>query len=56
MVRMTKIPKPVNNSIVISDKKSAEWLAEKVNTPLTKNRIENTKKNLSATYELFFKK
>jgi hypothetical protein len=56
MAQMTKIPKPVNNAIVISDKKSAEWLAKQVNKPLTAKRISDTKKNLLSTYELFFKK
>lgn len=56
MTRMTKIPKPVNNAIVISDGESARWLAEQLSRPVTKNRVERTKQGLSATYELFLKK
>ena len=56
MMKMSKIPKPVNNAIVIKDISSAHWLTEQISKPITKSRIENTKKSLASTFELYFKK
>ncbi len=56
MMKMTKIPKPVNNAIVIKDISSAHWLVEQLSKPISKSRVERTKKSLSSTFELYFKK
>lgn len=48
--------KPVNNHIVISDPKAAEWLISKLSEPLTEERIQRNKDELKEYEKLFFKK
>ena len=46
--------KPVNNHIVISDKKAAEWFLTESSRPVTAERILHTKNHLSRFEEHFF--
>ncbi len=46
--------KPVNNHIVISDPKAAEWLISKLSEPLTEERIKRNKDELKEYEKLFF--
>lgn len=46
--------KPINNRIVISDEKTAEWFVSELSKPLTKERIERNKTSLQMYEDLFF--
>ena len=46
--------KPVNNHIVISDPKAAEWFISKLSEALTEERIKLNKDELKEYEELFF--
>lgn len=47
-------PKPINNHIVISDPRAAEWLVSKLSEALTEKRIKFNKDELKEYEELFF--
>ena len=47
-------PKPINNHIVVSDLKAAEWIKSKLSEPLTEERIKYNKDELKEYEELFF--
>lgn len=49
-------PKSINNHIVVSDPKAAEWIISKLSEPLTEERIKRTKDELKEYEELFFQK
>ena len=49
-------PKPINNHIVISGPKAAEWFISKLSEALTEERIKLNKDELKEYEELFFKK
>lgn len=54
---LTKLkPKSINNHIVVSDPKAAEWIISKLSEPLTEERIKRTKDELKEYEELFFQK
>ena len=46
--------KPINNHIVISDPKAAEWFISKLSETLTEKRIQFNKDELKEYEELFF--
>lgn len=49
-------PKPINNHIVISGPKAAEWFISKLSEPITEEKIKRTKDELKEYEELFFHK
>lgn len=47
-------PKSINNHIVVSDPKAAEWIISKLSEPLTEEKIKRAKDELKEYEELFF--